>query len=111
MSCTITGCKKPIKAKGWCAMHHQRWRRTGDPLGLTRNQKVTGMCRLESCVMPIFNRTHEYCAAHYRRYLRYGDPEGGITHHKVCTVPGCNKLHLAKGLCTKHYAQKNKKPV
>lgn len=29
--CTVNGCDRPRKAKGLCAMHYQRWRRTGDP--------------------------------------------------------------------------------
>lgn len=29
-TCTIEGCNRPHKARGWCAMHHNRWLRTGD---------------------------------------------------------------------------------
>lgn len=30
--CKIDGCGKPVKARGWCASHYQRWRARGDPL-------------------------------------------------------------------------------
>jgi len=30
-ACTIPGCPKPLRARGWCAMHWSRWRRHGDP--------------------------------------------------------------------------------
>lgn len=30
--CTIHGCKKPAKSRGWCRMHYTRWYRYGDPL-------------------------------------------------------------------------------
>lgn len=29
--CNVNGCDRPIKARGLCAMHYPRWRRTGDP--------------------------------------------------------------------------------
>lgn len=31
MSCSIEGCPKPTKARGWCAMHWRRWRKNGSP--------------------------------------------------------------------------------
>ena len=30
--CSIPGCDKPVKFKGWCSGHHQRWYRYGSPL-------------------------------------------------------------------------------
>lgn len=32
-TCSIDGCPKKVKARAWCAMHYDRWRRCGDPLG------------------------------------------------------------------------------
>jgi hypothetical protein len=34
--CSIPGCQRPVRARGWCSTHHSQWRRTGDPLGSTR---------------------------------------------------------------------------
>lgn len=28
-TCTITGCGRPLRARGWCATHYSRWRRNG----------------------------------------------------------------------------------
>ena len=30
--CSIDGCEKRHYARGWCSMHHARWRAHGDPL-------------------------------------------------------------------------------
>lgn len=30
--CSVEGCCKLIKARGWCNAHHRRWMRHGDPL-------------------------------------------------------------------------------
>lgn len=30
--CSIKGCGKPLRARGWCVKHYNRWRRHGDPL-------------------------------------------------------------------------------
>lgn len=30
-TCAIDGCDGPHLARGWCATHYRRWRRTGDP--------------------------------------------------------------------------------
>lgn len=37
-TCSITGCEHPHEARGWCATHYARWRRSGDPLYLTPYQ-------------------------------------------------------------------------
>lgn len=29
--CSIPGCEKPSRARGWCMMHHRRWRIHGSP--------------------------------------------------------------------------------
>lgn len=29
--CVVAGCTKGAKARGWCSMHYERWRRHGDP--------------------------------------------------------------------------------
>lgn len=32
-TCTIPGCGKPARARGWCMRHWDRWQYHGDPLG------------------------------------------------------------------------------
>ena len=34
-TCSIDGCEKPSRARGWCVNHWNQWRRTGDPIPKT----------------------------------------------------------------------------
>jgi hypothetical protein len=29
--CSVSGCDRPVRARGWCGAHYMRWRRNGDP--------------------------------------------------------------------------------
>jgi HNH endonuclease len=31
-TCSVEGCEKPTRARGWCRIHYKRWWRHGDPL-------------------------------------------------------------------------------
>ncbi|RCW41633.1 hypothetical protein DFP97_12269 [Paenibacillus prosopidis] len=74
--CTIDGCDNPIKAKGLCSMHHQRWYRYGDPLYQKFRQqykplnpvKPNVICSIEDC-----NKMHTargFCRLHYREWYK-----------------------------------------
>ena len=80
-TCSVEGCGKPSKAKGYCGAHYARVRHTGEPgpaesLAWSRNSKYHGLtCAVEGC-----ERTPKalgWCNMHYQRYLYSGgDPVG-----------------------------------
>jgi hypothetical protein len=40
VTCTVEGCDRDSRARGWCQRHWQRWRRTGNPTGsIPRGQR------------------------------------------------------------------------
>lgn len=41
MSCSVVGCDRPAKARGWCHLHYRRWREHGDPLTVGSRWKLS----------------------------------------------------------------------
>lgn len=31
MSCSVDGCTRPVRARGWCSLHYDRWLHNGHP--------------------------------------------------------------------------------
>jgi hypothetical protein len=68
--CSISGCRSPFLARGWCEAHYRRWRRHGHPLG-GRHYRTN--CRVTGCPNP--HSKKGLCAMHYERWRRHGDPQ------------------------------------
>jgi len=63
-SCSIEGCIKTVKAKGLCAMHHQRMLRHGDPnMVRPRRVKKSIECKWVNCDEEAVSKG--YCSKHY----------------------------------------------
>jgi len=56
--CTVEGCKRPYRAKGYCNVHYKRWR-TGGVEGHKARYKI---CGKEACRKPVF--IHGLCEEH-----------------------------------------------
>lgn len=74
--CSIEGCENPRHARGWCASHHHRWVRYGDPTHpvKTRKRPTSPTCIIDGCDKPHMARG--WCSAHYTRWIKTGDPLG-----------------------------------
>lgn len=67
--CTIAGCGKPQRARGWCVTHYWRWSKHGDPLKLIQAPMPT-ICEAPDCEKaPSRGR---YCVTHWARKTRLG---------------------------------------
>lgn len=77
--CSIEGCGKPSRVKGWCRAHYMRVVRYGVPLGKPNliSRKVPVKCSIDGCDKPATARG--WCDAHWARWKRNGHPLGGGT--------------------------------
>jgi hypothetical protein len=66
-TCTIDGCIRKIKARGWCAAHYMRWQRHGD---VEAGQPVTEptSCQERNCTDD--HHARGWCKRHYDRIRR-----------------------------------------
>jgi hypothetical protein len=82
INCSVEGCGKPVKARGWCAMHWNRWKRHGDP---SLGARTVHACSVDGC--EVRSRARGLCRKHWMRWRRHGDP---LTVHKP---PGRPRKH------------------
>lgn len=61
--CSIEGCDKEARSKGWCSMHYTRWLRHGDPLVILRNQHKKPLRKDDS--------NKELCLSHPGEYVAF----------------------------------------
>jgi hypothetical protein len=68
--CKIDGCKHSVKAKGYCRVHYNKWRK-GD-FGKARFK----ICKMEGCTKP--RHLKAYCEEHYNsEHLKKAAEEAG----------------------------------
>lgn len=73
-TCSIEGCCKPVKSRGWCTMHAARFYRHGDPLAQMW-QGYPDVCKIERCGRKCYARG--WCNRHYLKWRTHGTPTGG----------------------------------
>ncbi|MCZ7568835.1 MAG: hypothetical protein M5U01_09640 [Ardenticatenaceae bacterium] len=65
-SCTVDGCDRPHKARGYCDTHYARWRTHGDPLREPPPPQAS--CSVAGCDAP--HTARGYCRRHYDQWRR-----------------------------------------
>lgn len=105
--CTVDGCPKPIRARGWCCAHYARWRKYGTTD--LPEQPTYASCMADGCDKPPRSKRSPHCEAHYYRMRRRGTLELVKPQRErrgICTVDGCGNTDCGlHGLCDKHYAR------
>lgn len=76
--CSVEGCCKPARGRGWCGTHWWRWRYNGSPTALRPKPVKPAHCSVDGCEKPP-NGKRGMCNAHYLRAYRHGDPLAGGT--------------------------------
>jgi len=106
-TCTVVGCERKHKSRGYCGTHYAQWKKGIEPSGpiKARNMAQPETCSEEGCDQPTKSRS--LCAAHYARFLRHGHTKYRDRKKtpKICIVDGCDCWVYAKGKCHKHYTK------
>lgn len=97
--CSIDGCARPVKSKGWCAAHYMRWYRKGNVGDAQLRIYGVEVCDVEGCEGSHVARGK--CALHLNRLWRLGTVE--LPPRPSCQFPGCTNKHYAKNKCRRHY--------
>lgn len=72
-TCSIDGCDRPLKTRGWCQGHYMRWWHTGDVgTGAIKHYDSTRICQVDGCEGR--HAARGYCAPHHKRFMKYGTP-------------------------------------
>lgn len=68
-TCSVEGCERAHRCKGYCGLHYDRVRAYGTPDLPERPERV---CSVEACGRKVYG--NGYCNAHYLRVKHHGDP-------------------------------------
>lgn len=106
--CTVPGCTRPHKLRGYCAAHAQRHRRGVNVNVVLRQRDMTPKehCSEPDCLLPV--KAKGLCQTHYARLLRHGHTRFPNRKRppKPCSVSGCESHLYANGVCHQHYQRR-----
>lgn len=94
--CTIEGCEKNLRARGYCAMHWRRWRIHGDP-SLGGRPIYDPICSIEGCETN--SHTRGYCKIHYERIKMNGTIETKVESHGMWQTITYRSYQAMKNRC------------
>lgn len=108
VECSIDGCDKPIRSRGWCTGHYRKWQKYGDPLKAPGRHRRR--CKVDGCEH--YRARQGFCHSHWSRWEKYGDPGPATFREKrprsefqCISDPDCPRPHQARGMCGTHYKQ------
>ena len=109
-TCTMEGCDRPHKARGYCSTHYMQFKRGITPVGPIRPRvsEKPPECAEDGCHDPV--KAQGLCKMHYQRLLRHGHTmyRDRKTPAKPCAIETCDNHSYAKGLCHAHYVKQRK---
>jgi HNH endonuclease len=118
ITCSVKGCDKPAKTRGWCQTHYVRWWQTGDvgadiPVQLHLPAYAAGAtCAVGGCDRR--PETRGWCASHYERWRLTGDVRADVplmyhspprTPDSRCAAEGCERPPRRGDWCGLHYGR------
>lgn len=99
VECKEDGCSKPVKGRGWCGMHYDRVRKTGDP-NTVRSRWDGHNLKMLDCLecgeqFHSIDDANRWCSREcWDRWV----------HPAQCTYPDCEETKIyARRKCHQHY--------
>ena len=71
-TCSIDGCESPVKSRGWCSKHWQRWYKHGDPEWVPPAPAPPLPCSVDECGDLAHFPEWGMCQKHWTRFKRHG---------------------------------------
>lgn len=109
-ACTVPGCARPHKARGYCQTHYMQFKRGVPitPIINARQMVKPESCSYEGCPAPV--KSKGLCAAHYQHKLRHGHTryQDRKRPPKPCSIPGCQNHAYSGGVCSQHYVRRRR---
>jgi Recombination endonuclease VII len=105
-TCSVDGCERKHKARGWCATHYAQFIRTGEVKAFSARSRVGGSCSVDGCGEPV--KAKGLCDAHYAHRLRHGHlsyRRRETREPRRCGIAGCDNWLYSRGMCSMHYVQ------
>lgn len=96
-ACSVDGCARPYRAKGFCGSHLARFTRHGDPLAgrISRGERAA-TCAIDGCERPHLARG--LCSTHWQRDYKHGD----VRHER--SMPTRERHHRWSGDTATYHA-------
>ena len=98
--CSIEGCERPRKAKGYCDPHWQRARSGRNLTDPIREVRPGRTCSLDGCERPYLSRN--LCSKHYQATYKAPTSNPRKAPRTGCVVSGCPMPHESCALCANH---------
>lgn len=99
-TCSVEGCEKPSRSRGWCPMHYYRFRKNGSPEALQKFPRKGLLCVIDDCQRERYSGKYGWCRAHYLQWRAKNR-----LNKTPCTVAGCEDPQHANELCAVHDAR------
>lgn len=100
--CTVPGCDRAYRARGFCATHYARWQHHGTHVLPAKTTYTT--CTIDGCQRRPRSRVSPYCETHYYRIRRTGSAADPHRISGRCAAAGCiSDAAHGDGYCRLHY--------
>lgn len=100
-TCAVDGCERPVRTRGWCALHYSSWTIYGDPLKAKRRANIVDVvCSEPDCGVKV--KALGLCQVHYSKAYN----ELKKLRRIPCVVDGCTRFQRGGDLCNMHYMRK-----